>query len=166
MVREQLSPYLLSREKRNLQRTLGLGFCSWSIFPQPHKLQPYYMESCLPTSTFCQLPAPLVLWYLPSLSFLSCDGHSTPAQDHSSLSPALDLLLELKPRQPWFCHFPIHNAQHFLLPGEATLMSRPLGICPSPVLRFPIITPALPASLYSCCSPLGVTLPSVGDPIL
>lgn len=64
---EQVSPYLPSRGKQNLQRTFCLGFCSCTTFSQPHKLQPYYIESCLlPTSsTFCQSPVLLVLWYLP-----------------------------------------------------------------------------------------------------
>lgn len=83
MVSEQVSPYLPSRGKRNLQRTFCLGFCSCTTFSQPHKLQPYYIESCLPTSsTFCQSPVLLVLW------FHSHDGRTPLAQDHSFTFPS------------------------------------------------------------------------------
>lgn len=90
MVSEQISPYLPLRGKRNLQRTLGLGFCSCTTFSQPYKLEPYYIDACLffTFSTFCQSPVLLVLWYLSYPSFLSHDGRTPLAQDHSSTFPS------------------------------------------------------------------------------
>lgn len=123
---EQVSPYLPSRGKRNLQRTFCLGFCSCTTFSQPYKLQPYYIESCLlhilsvtssvgsvvsfPHHFFPMMAAPLWL------------------KTTALLSPAIQWLLELKPREPWFCHFLIHSVSSSPLPDEITFTNYPLLI--------------------------------------